>query len=86
MVMVHAGLVMDLFAIDAATISSDFDEARFLTMVLAQNADLAGLTSVAEAAARMTLALGPEGHSPGDAYCICLIEVERALADADPLQ
>ena len=86
MIMIHAGLVMDLFAIDAATISSDFDEARFLTMVLAQNADSAGLTMVAEAAARMTLALGPEGHSPGEAFGLCLIEVEEALRAADPIQ
>lgn len=77
---------MDLFAIDAATISCDFDEARFLTMALARNADHAGLTGVAEAAARMTLALGPDGHCPGNAYSVCLTEVETALRAADPIQ
>jgi hypothetical protein len=80
----HAGLVMDAFALDAATLNGDFDEARFLAMAVASNADVIGLRAVAQAAAHVAVALGPPGLPPGAGVGPCMVILADALDEADP--
>ena len=82
--MTHAGLVMDASALDAATVTGDFDEARFLAMTVADAAHRAGFGGIARAAARLAVALGPPGPPPGVTYGPFLILLADALDEADP--
>lgn len=82
--MTHAGLMMDASALDAATLSGDFDEARFLAVTLGDIADRAGFSGVAEAADHLAAALGPTGAPPCLTFGPLLIVLADALDDADP--
>jgi hypothetical protein len=82
--MTHAGLAMDAFALDAATVGGDLDEARYLARRLAVVAAGAGLSGIAEAAKCLAVALGSEGATRLGVLDHHLLLLANALDDADP--
>lgn len=82
--MTHAGLVMDTSALDAATLNGDFDEARFLATTVAGTAEREGFYGIAQAAARLAVALGAPGTPPSVTFGPFLILLADALDEAAP--
>jgi hypothetical protein len=83
-IMTHAGLAMDAFALDAATVGGDLEEARYLARSLAVVAAGAGLSGIAEAAKSLAVALGSKGATRVGVLDHQLVLLANALDDADP--
>lgn len=82
--MTHAGLRMEVSAVDAAALDGDFDEARALAMAIAQAAESAGHVGIAEAAAMLATALGQAEVPSRVVFDPYLERLADALEEADP--
>lgn len=83
-IMTHASLVLDVFALDAATINGDFDEARFLASSVASAATRFKLWDVARAANQLALVLNATSTLDHPTVYAELTHLNAALDAADP--
>lgn len=82
--MTHAGLVLDVFALDAAAINGDLDEATFLAASVASVAAKFELWDVARAAEQLALALNATGAPGRPTVDAELTRLNAMLDAADP--
>jgi hypothetical protein len=74
-----AEIVRDSAAMNGAALAEDFDETRFLAVLVASKADAAGLTDVALAADDLVIILGPLGSEPNSDYGAAMLRVANEL-------
>jgi 4-phytase/acid phosphatase len=86
-VLTIAEIVRDSAAMNEAALGCDFEEARFLAQLVAGKARAAGLTKVAETAARVLSHLGPPGSAPLGGYGEAMLALASSLDDVgfDPI-
>lgn len=82
-VLVVAEIARDSRAMNQAALIGDFDEVRFLAVLVASKAEHAGMADVALAADDLVVILGPMGSQPNADLGEAMVRVAEALDRVD---
>jgi hypothetical protein len=74
-----AEIARDSAAMNEAALAGDFDEARFLAVLVASKAEAASMVDVAQAADDLVIILGPVGTEPNADLGAAMVRVADAL-------